>query len=83
MNEGQIKLRMRLLQAVDWLFLLAVVSLGAYAILNVEHRLIFGILTFIGLWLVHELGNYTERKVARMRVDLEAAQRQRKKAEQT
>lgn len=74
-------MRMRLLQAVDWLFLLAVVLLGVYAILNAEHRLVMGIFTFIGLLLVHELGNFTERKVARMRVDLEAAQRQRKKAE--
>lgn len=82
MNEGQIKMRMRLLQAVDWLFLLAVVLLGVYAILHAEHRLVMGIITFIGLLLVHELGNYTERKVARMRVDLEAAQRQRKKAEE-
>lgn len=79
MNEGQIKMRMRLLQAVDWLFLLAVVSLGVYAILNAEHRMIMGIITFIGLLLVHELGNYTEGKVARMRSDLEAVQRQRRK----
>ncbi|MEX2524561.1 MAG: hypothetical protein WD750_06360 [Gammaproteobacteria bacterium] len=79
MNEGQIKMRMRLLQAVDWLFLLAVVSLGVYAILNAEHRMIMGIITFIGLLLVHELGNYTEGKVARMRSELEAVQRQRKK----
>ncbi len=75
MNEGQIKYKIFLMQAVDWLLFIAVISVGIYAILYAENRNLMGLAAIIGLFLVNRSGNFTTVKIAKLRVDLEKQQR--------
>ena len=84
MNEGQIKTRIFLMLAVDWLLFIAVFSVGIYSILyDSENRMFLGLAAFIGLLLVVMLGNYILPNVARLRVDLEKQRRLREKLEKS
>ncbi len=84
MNEGQIKTRIFLMLAVDWLLLIAVFSVGIYSIFyDSENRMFLGLAAFIGLLLVVMLGNYILPNVARLRVDLEKQRRLREKLEKS
>jgi len=76
MNEGQIKTKIFLMQAVDWSLLIAVISVGLYSILYDagKHKLLIFAAIF-GLFLVNKLGNFTVTTIARLRVDLEKQRR--------
>ncbi len=82
MNEGQIKIRIFLIQAVDWSLLIAVFATGIYCYLNPENRGLMTTLALGGLVLVNRLGHITLNKVAVLRADLEKEKRLNKKREE-
>ena len=73
------KIKIFLMQAVDLLFLIAVLSVVAYVTLNSENRMIMGLAALVGLFLVNMLGSFTTKKIATVRVNMEIQQRQLKK----
>jgi len=79
MDEGNIKYKIFLLQAVDWLLVIGVMSVGISAILYAENRNLMGLAAIIGLFFVNKSGNFTTVKIAQLRVDLEKQQRLSKK----
>ncbi len=79
MNEGNMKIKIFLMQAVDLLFLITVLFVGVYAIFYSENPALIGLAALIGLFLVNKLGSFTTKKIATMRVNMEIQQRQLKK----
>ena len=71
MNEGQLKISLLLMQAVDWSLLIAVFSIGIYGVLYSENKVLMGAIALAGLLLVNRLGVFTIRKMASMRVELD------------
>jgi len=70
MNEGQIKIKIFLIQAVDWSFLISVFSVGINAVLNPENRSLMVMVFLIGLFLLNGLGQITLNKIAALRMEL-------------
>ncbi len=70
MNEGQIKIKILLIQTVDWSLLIFVFSVGIYAVLYSENKNLMAIATLIGLFLVNWLGQISINKIAALRMDL-------------
>ena len=79
MNEGQLKNRIFLIRAVDTIFLLAVFSLGIYAVLYSENGTIPGIASLIGLYLVNLLGNFSTTKIMNLNDDIKKIQNKGKR----
>ena len=78
MNEGQLKTKIFLLNAIDILLVIALFCFGIYAILYSEHKGIFGPFTLIGLYIVNMLGRFKATKIATMQVELSILQRKEK-----
>jgi ABC-type enterochelin transport system permease subunit len=81
MNEGQIKTKIFLIRAVDSSFLIAVFSLGVYAVLYSEDGTIMGILALIGLFFVNLFGNISTTKIIDLRDQLKRIEQEKKIAE--
>ena len=79
MTEGQLKSRIFLIRAVDTIFLLAVFSLGIYAVLYSENGTFPGIASLIGLYLVNLLGNFSNTRISRLKDDLKKIQNKDKR----
>ena len=76
MNEGQIKIKIFLIQVVDWSFLIAVFSVGVYAVLNPENRNLMVTVFLIGMFLLNGLGQITLNKIAELRMILKEQESQ-------
>jgi hypothetical protein len=79
MTEGQIKTRILLIRSVDIIFLLAVFSLGIYAILYSENGFYPGLASLVGLYLVNQLGNFSSAKIIELRYQLKKIQNKDKR----
>ncbi len=64
-----------LLQAVDWLLLISVVSLGVHSIFFNENGEIMTVVAFVGLLLVNNVGQSIINKIAALRIDMKIQQR--------
>jgi hypothetical protein len=71
MNEGQIKIKIFVIQVVDWSFLIAVFSVGVYAVLNPENRNLMVTVFLIGLFLLSMFGEISLNKIASLRMELD------------
>ena len=71
MNEGQIKIKILLIQLVDWSFLISVFSVGIYAVINPENRNLMVTIFVIGLFLLNRFGEISLNKIAALRMELE------------
>ena len=71
MNEGHIKFKILLIQAMDWSFLISVFSVGIYAVFYSENLNFMVTIFLIGLFLLNGLGQITLNKIAALRMDLE------------
>ena len=71
MNEGQIKIKILLIQAVDWSFLISVFSIGVNAVFYSENLNLMVTIFLIGLFLLNGLGQITLNKIATLRMELE------------
>ena len=76
MNEGQIKIKIFLIQAVDWSFLISVFSVGIYAVYYSENRNFVVTIFLIGMFLLNGLGQITLNKIAELRMDLKIRESQ-------
>ena len=74
MNEGQIKIKIFLIQAMDWSFLISVFSVGIIAVLNPENRNLMATVFLIGMFLLNGLGQITLTKIAELRMALNELQ---------
>ena len=79
MNEGQIKIKIFLIQVVDWSFLIAVFSVGVYAVLNPENRNLMVTVFLIGLFLLSMFGEKSLSKIASLRMELDKLHNEEKK----
>jgi hypothetical protein len=79
MTEGQLKTRIFLIRAIDIAFLLAVFSLGIYAVLYSENGIFPGIASLIGLYFVNLLGNISTTKIIKLNDDLKKIQNKGKR----
>lgn len=79
MNEGQIKIKIFLIQVVDWSFLIAVFSVGVYAVLNPENRNLMVAVFLIGLFLLNRFGEKSLSKIASLRMELDKLHNEEKK----
>ena len=71
MNEGEIKIKIFLMRALDMFLLLAVFGVGIYSVMYAESKAIFMIAAFVGLFLVNMFGKFTTTKIAALRVNME------------
>jgi len=79
MNERQIKSKIFLIRAIDISFLLAVFSLGIYAVLYSENGIFPGIASLVGLYFVNLLGNFSTTKIIRLNDRLKEIQNKGKR----
>jgi len=78
MNEGQLKIKIFLIQTLDWSLLIAVFCIGIYGVLYSENKGLMATIALAGLFLVNRLGLITIHKIATLRVDLEQLRRSQK-----
>ncbi len=71
MNEGQIKIKILLIQVVDWSLLISVFSIGINAVFYSENLNLMITIFLIGLFLLNRLGQITLNKIATLRMELE------------
>ena len=71
MNEGQIKIKIFLIQVVDWSFLISVFSVGINAVFFSENLNLMVTIFLVGMFLLNGLGQITLNKIAALRMELE------------
>lgn len=64
MNEGQLKTKIFLMRAVDWLLFIAVMAFGVYSVAYAENPGIMIWLALFGLIIVSRFGDFLREKVA-------------------
>ncbi|MFB3100312.1 MAG: hypothetical protein ACE1ZM_02575 [Gammaproteobacteria bacterium] len=74
MNEGQIKIKILLIQVLDWSLLISVFAVGLYTIFYSESKNIMVTFALAGLFLVNSLGHVSINKIAALRMDLKKLQ---------
>lgn len=70
MSSSDIKLKIFLLRAMDWVAFIGVLVWGVYATINAENRPFAALLALIGLGLVNQLGRWTFSKIAILKSNL-------------
>jgi hypothetical protein len=79
MNEGQLKIKILLIQVMDWSMLIAVFGVGAYTIFYADYKELMAIVTLMGLYLVSVFGSTSLNKIAALRMELELLKRKKPK----
>jgi len=79
MNQGQIKVKILLLQVMDWSMLITAFGIGAYTIFYAEYKELMAIVTLMGLYLVSTFGQVSLNKIAALRMELELLKRKKPK----
>ena len=75
MNESTIKIKIFILQIIDWSLLIGVMTGGIYAILYSENRPLAAILAMLGLAVVNQFGQWSITKIAVHRQELKQLER--------
>ncbi len=75
MNQSTIKIKIFILQIIDWSLLIGVMGGGIYATTNSENRTLAAILTMLGLAVVNQFGQWSITKIAILRQDLKQLER--------
>ncbi len=70
MTAGSIKVKILIIQLIDWTLLLGVFGMGIYAVLYSDDPAKYGLIALAGLWLLHMLGRYSVTKLTRLRMEL-------------
>jgi len=70
-----------MLQTVDWALFIGTVALGIYSFFYSDKPAVLGFAAFLGLLVVNKVGNFTNRIIARLRVNMDI-ERKRLKREQ-
>lgn len=78
MNEGQIKIKILMIQAVDWILTLSVIAIGIYAVFYSENQNLMITYFIIGLVVVNRVGAVTLNKIAMLRMEMRKLQHKEK-----
>lgn len=78
MNESQIKLKIIFFRTIDWILFAIVLGIGLPALMYTDKQFISLVFIILGLAIVHLSGNWTMKKVASYRIQLEKLRRQEK-----
>jgi hypothetical protein len=79
MNEGQLRIKILMIQGVDWSLLIAAFGIGAYTIFYAEYKELMAIVTLMALYLVSTFGQVSLNKIAALRMELELLKRKKPK----
>ena len=79
MNEGQLKIKILLIQVMDWSLFIAALSVGVYTIFYAEYVELMAIVSLMVLYLVSVFGQISLNKIAALRVELELLQKKQRK----
>jgi len=79
MNEGQLKIKILLIQGMDWSLFIAALSVGVYTIFYAEYVELMAIVSLMVLYLVSVFGQFNLNKIAALRVELEMLQKKQRK----
>jgi uncharacterized membrane protein len=82
MNINQIKTRIFILKAIDFILVVSLMVGGIYSVIHSDNKEFTIIACLVGLFLVNSLGQFTNNKVAIMRIQLDMLIRDKKKEEQ-
>lgn len=77
MNDGQIKIKILMIQTMDWSMLIAAFGVGAYTIFYAEYKELMAIVTLMGLYAVSVVGQVSLNKIAALRMELELLKRKK------
>lgn len=75
MNESQIKLKIIFFRTIDWILFAIVLGIGLPALMYTDKQFIALVFIILGLIIVHLSGNWTVKKVASLKLELEKLQR--------
>lgn len=78
MNESQIKMKIILIRSIDWILFAAVLGVGIPALLYTDKQFMALLFIMLGLGIVNISGNWTVKKVASLRLELEKIERKEK-----
>lgn len=78
MNESQIKLKILIIRIVDWLLFIIVLAIGLPILLYTDQQFFALVIIIVGMGGVHLSGNWTVKKVAEYRLELEKLKRKEK-----
>jgi hypothetical protein len=79
MNEGQLRIKILMIQVIDWSLLIAAFGIGAYTIFYAEYKELMAIVTLMALYLVSVFGQISLNKIAALRMELELLKRKKPK----
>ncbi len=79
MNEGQLRIKILMIQVMDWSMLIAAFGVGAYTIFYAEYKELMAIVTLMALYLVSVFGQASLNNIAALRMDLELLKRDKPK----
>jgi len=79
MNEGQLRIKILMIQVMDWSLLIAAFGIGAYTIFYAEYKELMAIVTLMALYLVSVFGQVSLNKIAALRMELELLKRKKSK----
>lgn len=82
MNINQLKTKIFILKSIDTILVLGLMAVAAYSFLYAENKEMMLVYCLIGLFMVHNLGKYTSKKVALMHIQIDMLEREKKKEEQ-
>ena len=75
MNTTTIKVKILVIQTIDWLLLVAIFSGGIYGVMYTDNRFIALVAALFALTLFHQFGRWSYTKLASLRQDLKHAQK--------
>ncbi len=82
MNINQLKTKIFILKAIDFVLIISLIVAGIYTAFYAQNREFMIIMCLVGLFLVNTLGRFTNNKIALMHVQLDILLRDKKKEEQ-
>jgi len=81
MNEKQIKIKILIIQTLDWSLIISIV-VGIYiAIENETEAFYIAIMGLVGLGIVHQIGYWSINKIHTLRTNLHNLEQEKKRGE--
>jgi hypothetical protein len=77
MNEDQLKMKLYILQALDWIMFVSVMSFGVYAFFYAQNKFLMSLITILCLLLMDWVGKFMFDKTAVLRVELNIFRRRK------
>ena len=75
MNTTTIKVKILVIQTIDWILLVGIFTGGIYGVLYTDNRFIALVMALFALALFHQFGRWSYTKLAFLRHELKHAQK--------